>query len=130
MVYNPPTPDTSRRHDNPLASDGLLSGGTLPRRAVYMISVAAELTGLHPQTLRIYERKGLLQPARTVGGSRLYSDADLARLRRIAELTEQGINLAGVLRVFELEHQIAELQAQIRTTHLMGTMNEYQNPEP
>jgi MerR family transcriptional regulator/heat shock protein HspR len=65
-------------------------------RAVYVISVAAELTGVHPQTLRIYERKGLLDPARTIGGSRRYSERDIARLRRINELTAEGLNLAGV----------------------------------
>jgi MerR family transcriptional regulator/heat shock protein HspR len=72
-------------------------------RAVYVISVAAELAGLHPQTLRIYERKGLVDPARTGGGSRRYSEADIAQLRRIQELTAEGLNLAGVQRVLELE---------------------------
>jgi len=74
--------------------------------AVYVISVAAELAGVHPQTLRIYERKGLVEPARTPGGSRRYSDEDLAVLRRIQELTEAGLNLAGVKRVLELEQRI------------------------
>ena len=82
-------------------------------RAVYVISVAAELAGVHPQTLRIYERRGLLAPARTAGGSRRYSDADLARLERIAELTDEGLNLAGVQRVLELERTVVELQAQL-----------------
>ena len=82
-------------------------------RAVYVISVAAELAGVHPQTLRIYERRGLLAPARTAGGSRRYSDADLALLERIAELTDEGLNLAGVQRVLELERTVAELQAQL-----------------
>ena len=82
-------------------------------RAVYVISVAAELAGMHPQTLRIYERKGLLAPARTAGGSRRYSDADLALLERIAELTDSGLNLVGVQRVLELEGEIAELRAQL-----------------
>ena len=71
--------------------------------AVYVISVAAELAGVHPQTLRIYERKGLLGPARTLGGSRRYSDKDIALLRRIQELTSGGLNLEGVKRVIELE---------------------------
>jgi MerR family transcriptional regulator, heat shock protein HspR len=83
-------------------------------RAVYVISVAAELAGVHPQTLRIYERKGLLEPARTAGGNRRYSDDDLERLRRIAELTEEGMNLAGVRRVLELEAEVARLQAENR----------------
>ncbi len=68
-----------------------------------MISVAAELAGVHPQTLRIYERKGLVDPARTGGGSRRYSDADISQLKRIQELTNEGLNLAGVKRVLELE---------------------------
>lgn len=82
-------------------------------RAVYVISVAAELAGCHPQTLRIYERKGLVEPARTGGGSRRYSDQDIADLQRIQELTEQGLNLAGVKRVLELEAEVAELHDKI-----------------
>src|ERR1041384_5380101 len=81
-----------------------------PTRAVYVISVAAELAGLHPQTLRIYERKGLVDPARTGGGSRRYSDADIAQLRRIQELTSEGLNLAGVQRVLELQAEVAHLR--------------------
>lgn len=80
-------------------------------RAVYVISVAAELAGVHPQTLRIYERKGLVDPGRTSGGSRRYSEADIALLRRIQELTADGLNLAGVKRVLELEAEVAELRA-------------------
>jgi MerR family transcriptional regulator, heat shock protein HspR len=79
-------------------------------RAVYVISVAAELAGLHPQTLRIYERKGLVDPARTGGGSRRYSDADIAQLRRIQELTAEGLNLVGVQRVLALEAELDELR--------------------
>ncbi len=82
-------------------------------RAVYVISVAAELAGMHPQTLRIYERKGLLEPERTAGGRRRYSEADLALLERIAELTSDGINLAGVQRILELESQVADLSEQL-----------------
>lgn len=82
-------------------------------RAVYVISVAAELAGVHPQTLRIYERKGLVDPARTSGGSRRYSDADIDMLRRISELTESGLNLIGVKRVLELEGQIAALESEL-----------------
>lgn len=77
-------------------------------RALYVISVAAELAGVHPQTLRIYERRGLLDPARTGGGSRRYSDADIAQLRRIQDLTAAGINLEGARRILALE---AELEA-------------------
>ena len=84
-----------------------------PRQAVFVISVAAELAGVHPQTLRIYERKGLVDPARTGGGSRRYSEADIEQLRRIQELTNEGLNLAGVKRVLELEARVAELEAQI-----------------
>ncbi|MDW3220054.1 MAG: helix-turn-helix transcriptional regulator [Acidimicrobiales bacterium] len=82
-------------------------------RAVYVISVAAELAGVHPQTLRIYERKGLVDPARTGGGSRRYSDADIALLQRIQELTNDGLNLAGVKRVLALEARVAELEGQL-----------------
>jgi len=82
-------------------------------QAVYVISVAAELAGMHPQTLRIYERKGLLEPARTAGGNRRYSDDDIDRLRRIAELAAVGMNLAGIRRVMELEEQVAALEAEL-----------------
>jgi len=82
-------------------------------RAVYVISVAAELAGVHPQTLRIYERKGLVDPARTAGGSRRYSDTDIAQLRRIQELTNDGLNLAGVQKVLELEARLDDLCRQL-----------------
>jgi MerR family transcriptional regulator, heat shock protein HspR len=82
-------------------------------RAVYVISVAAELAGVHPQTLRIYERKGLVDPARTIGGSRRYSQADIELLRRIQELTTDGLNLAGVQRVLALEAEVARLRADL-----------------
>lgn len=85
-------------------------------RAVFVISVAAELAGVHPQTLRIYERKGLLDPARTVGNSRRYSEHDLDRLRRIQELTAAGLNLAGVKRVLQLEGEVSRLQAELVKT--------------
>ena len=84
-----------------------------PDQAVYVISVAAELAGVHPQTLRIYERKGLVDPARTAGGSRRYSDIDIDLLRRIQELTNEGLNLAGVQRVLELEQENAELRQRL-----------------
>src|SRR5262245_50304727 len=85
-------------------------------RGVYVISVAAELAGIHPQTLRIYERKGLLEPSRTAGGNRRYSDADLARLQRITELTDAGLNLAGVKMVLELEAEAGRLRAELEET--------------
>jgi MerR family transcriptional regulator/heat shock protein HspR len=85
-------------------------------RALYVISVAAELAGVHPQTLRIYERRGLIEPQRTGGGSRRYSDRDIQRLRRVIELTEEGLNLEGVKRVMELEEEIARLEAELERT--------------
>ncbi len=80
-------------------------------RPVYMISVAAELAGMHPQTLRIYERKQLVQPKRSAGNTRLYSEADVERLQLIQRLTqEEGVNLAGVMRILELQVEIERLQ--------------------
>lgn len=87
--------------------------GRFHARAVYVISVAAELAGVHPQTLRIYERKGLVDPARTSGGSRRYSDADIEQLRRISELTDEGLNLAGVKKVLDLEAQLEEVRTEL-----------------
>jgi MerR family transcriptional regulator/heat shock protein HspR len=92
----------SELHDDPQAASAASD------RALYIISVAAELAGVHPQTLRIYERKGLIEPSRTQGRSRRYSDRDISQLRRIQELTNDGVSLAGVRRVLALE---AELQA-------------------
>jgi MerR family transcriptional regulator/heat shock protein HspR len=86
-----------------------------PRRGVYMISVAAELAGMHPQTLRIYESRGLIEPERTSGGTRRYSAEDVERLRRIQELTsEMGMNLAGVEKVFELEQELERMRERMR----------------
>lgn len=82
-------------------------------RAVYVISVAAELAGMHPQTLRIYERKGLLEPSRTAGRSRRYSQRDIAMLHRIAQLTNAGLNLEGVRQVLELEAENERLRAEL-----------------
>ncbi|NOX31394.1 MAG: helix-turn-helix transcriptional regulator [Actinobacteria bacterium] len=82
-------------------------------RAVYVISVAAELAGVHAQTLRIYERKGLVAPARTPGGSRRYSDRDITLLQRIQELTTDGMNLVGVKRILELEAENKQLRSEI-----------------
>jgi MerR family transcriptional regulator/heat shock protein HspR len=81
--------------------------------AVYVISVAAEIAGVHPQTLRIYERRGLLQPARTSGGNRRYSNADIQRLQRIAELANAGMNLEGIRQVLELESEVIQLQREV-----------------
>ena len=82
--------------------------------AVYVISVAASLSGMHPQTLRIYERRGLIEPFRTPGGTRRYSDADLERLSLIQELTQQGINIKGVKRIMQLEAQNDALRGEVR----------------
>jgi MerR family transcriptional regulator, heat shock protein HspR len=86
----------------------------MPERGRYMISIAAELVGMHPQTLRLYEAKGLVRPARTPGGTRLYSDTDLERLRLIQRLTtELGLNLAGVEHVLRLEDELRKMQARM-----------------
>jgi MerR family transcriptional regulator, heat shock protein HspR len=82
-------------------------------RAVYIISVAAELAGMHPQTLRIYERKGLLRPARTAGNTRRYSDRDIDRLRRIHELTQLGVNLAGVKMIMDMQAKLERVRREV-----------------
>jgi MerR family transcriptional regulator, heat shock protein HspR len=82
-------------------------------RALYIISVAAQLAGVHPQTLRIYERKGLIEPQRTQGRSRRYSERDIALLQHIQELTQAGVGLSGVERILELEQQLAEARSRI-----------------
>lgn len=88
----------------------------------YMISVAAELVGMHPQTLRIYESKGLVNPQRTAGNTRLYSDADIERVRLIQRLTnELGLNLAGVERVLELEAELARAAERVRRLERRAT---------
>ena len=89
---------------------------TSDKRGLCVISVAAELAGVHPQTLRIYERRGLLDPARTGGGSRRYSERDIARLRRIHDLTSAGLNLAGVKAVMELEDELRRLRRELERT--------------
>ncbi|HWH31833.1 MAG TPA: helix-turn-helix transcriptional regulator [Egibacteraceae bacterium] len=82
--------------------------------AVYIISVAAELAGVHPQTLRTYERRGLIRPARTAGGTRRYSERDVERVRLIQELTQgEGVNLAGVLRILALQDRVDELRERL-----------------
>ena len=98
-----------------------IPGPTVP---VYVISVAAELTGLHPQTLRQYDRVGLVSPGRTGGGGRRYSLRDIELLREVADLTSAGIGLEGVRRILELEHQVAALRA--RNTELRGQVAELQ----
>jgi MerR family transcriptional regulator, heat shock protein HspR len=88
-------------------------GRDASNRALYVISVAAELAGMHPQTLRIYERRGLVDPARTGGGSRRYSDEDIETLRRIQDLTNAGLNLEGVRRVMALEAELTRLHEEL-----------------
>jgi len=90
-------------------------------KPLYMISVAAELTGMHPQTLRVYEQKGLVSPGRSRGNTRLYSQADIERLNLIGKLTDEGINLAGVVRILDMrerqrerEEEIDELRRKVR----------------
>src|ERR1700735_1558465 len=90
-------------------------------RAVYVISVAAELAGVHPQTLRIYERRGLLDPARTIGGGRRYSEYDIPQVRRVQDLPTAGLNLEGVRRVLELETEVAELRAELAQARRQAT---------
>ena len=86
-------------------------------RPLYMIGVAAQLAGMHPQTLRSYEQKGLVTPQRTRGNTRMYSQADIERLELINELTDEGINLAGVIRILDLEGRLAERDSEIDDLH-------------
>ncbi len=86
-------------------------------RPLYMISVAAELAGVHPQTLRIYEQKGLVSPQRTRGNTRMYSQADIERLQLIKELTDEGINLAGVIRILDLKGRLDERDDELDALH-------------
>ena len=86
-------------------------------RPLYMISVAAELAGVHPQTLRIYEQKGLVSPQRTWGNTRMYSQADIERLQLINELTDEGINLAGVIRILDLKGRLDERDDELDALH-------------
>jgi MerR family transcriptional regulator, heat shock protein HspR len=103
-------PDSDARSDERVRDD------RTDDHAVYIISVAAELAGVHPQTLRIYERKGLLSPKRTAGNTRRYSDADIDRLRLIQELTQDmGVNLAGVKMIMELQREVEELERRAET---------------
>lgn len=103
-------------------------------KPLYMISVAAELTGMHPQTLRVYEQKGLVNPGRSRGNTRLYSQADIERLNLISKLTDEGINLAGVVRILDMrerqleyEELIDDLRARVR--ELEDEVHEYRMRE-
>jgi len=100
-------------------------------RPLYMISVAAELSGLHPQTLRIYEAKGIISPQRSSGNTRLYSQADIDRLDMVGQLTSEGINLAGVLRILDLQRRLSEKDDENETlrrqvTRLNELVHEYE----
>ena len=86
-------------------------------RPVYMIGVAAELAGIHPQTLRSYEQRGLVNPQRTSGNTRMYSQADIERLELITELTDEGINVAGVIRILDLQARLDERDSEIDDLH-------------
>jgi MerR family transcriptional regulator, heat shock protein HspR len=97
-------------------------------RGLYGISVASELSGIDPQTLRLYERRGLLAPARTDGGTRRYSDDDLDRLQRITDLVAQGINIAGILQIVNLEHRNIELESD--NSHLKSENARLRSEEP
>jgi MerR family transcriptional regulator/heat shock protein HspR len=100
-------------------ADPIAGGAGGDDRGVYIISVAAELVGVHPQTLRIYERKGLLSPSRTSGNSRRYSQSDIQRLQTILQLTQEGVNLAGVQMVLEMENRLEAMRR-----HLMEMRSE------
>lgn len=86
-------------------------------RPLYMISVAAELAGVHPQTLRIYEQKGLVSPQRTRGNTRMYSETDIERLQLINDLTDEGINLAGVIRILDLKGRLDDRDEELDALH-------------
>ncbi len=103
-------------------------------KPLYMISVAAELTGMHPQTLRVYEQKGLVNPGRSRGNTRLYSQADIERLNLISKLTDEGINLAGVVRILDMRERQIEFEALIdelrtRVRELEDEVHEYRMRE-
>ena len=116
-------PPRRRKEADPAGADGQ-ARELPPDRGVFMISVAAELAGMHPQTLRIYEARGLITPKRSPKNTRLYSQEDVERLRRIQELTgELGMNLAGVERVFELEREVTRMQRRMeRLEHQAARM--------
>jgi MerR family transcriptional regulator, heat shock protein HspR len=99
-----------------------LTGDSTPRsaRGVYGISVTSELSGIGPQTLRLYERRGLLTPSRSDGGTRRYSDDDLERLQRITELVDQGVNLAGIAQILDLETRNTQLQCDYTELELVN----------
>ena len=109
-------------------------GGRDRNKPLYMISVAAELTGMHPQTLRVYEQKGLVTPGRSRGNTRLYSQSDIERLNLISKLTDEGINLAGVVRILDMRERMLEREAELddlraRVRELEDEVHEYKMQE-
>ena len=115
-------------------SDKNVGGGRDRNKPLYMISVAAELTGMHPQTLRVYEQKGLVTPGRSRGNTRLYSQADIERLNLISKLTDEGINLAGVVRILDMRERMLEREAELddlrrRVRELEDEVHEYKMQE-
>ena len=110
------------------------SEGTGRNKPLYMISVAAELTGMHPQTLRVYEQKGLVTPGRSRGNTRLYSQSDIDRLNLISKLTDEGINLAGVVRILDMRERMLEREDELerlrrRARELEDEVHEYKMQE-
>ena len=110
------------------------SEGTGRDKPLYMISVAAELTGMHPQTLRVYEQKGLVTPGRSRGNTRLYSQSDIDRLNLISKLTDEGINLAGVVRILDMRERMLEREDELerlrrRVRELEDEVHEYKMQE-
>lgn len=108
--------------------------GSDRNKPLYMISVAAELTGMHPQTLRVYEQKGLVTPGRSRGNTRLYSQADIERLNLISKLTDEGINLAGVVRILDMRERMLEREDELerlrrRARELEDEVHEYKMQE-
>ena len=115
--------------DNAPDGRGGGGGGYSQERAVYVISVAADLAGVHPQTLRIYGRKGLLSPQRTAGNTRRYSERDVERLRQIQRLTQdEGVNLAGVRIIMEMQRRLEDMQGQLERTRRRMAEAERQAP--
>ena len=110
------------------------SGSDPKDKPLYMISVAAELTGMHPQTLRVYEQKGLVTPGRSRGNTRLYSQRDIDRLNLISKLTDEGINLAGVVRILDMRERMMEREQEldelrVRVRELEDEVHEYRMRE-
>jgi len=122
MARTEPAGGPAGHAEGPGGPVGRLGSGGRPdrARAVFVISVAAELAGVHPQTLRIYERKGLVDPGRTTGGSRRYSELDIDQVRRIQDLTAAGLNLEGVRQVIALEAEVRRLQAELEAARTLA----------